>query len=114
LEFVGTHYFLTYRMPLDAGTGLADQLPEGRTGEAAIYTAHVKSGHFVRNLLLRQIAITNYVNPFSNELGRPAMTELFDLKWAVTAAPVKWGLQPMLQMTPECHKAKAYEGRCSK
>jgi multidrug resistance efflux pump len=40
------------------------KLPAGSTGTAAIYTAHLKPTHMVRRVLLRQIAITNYVNPF--------------------------------------------------
>jgi hypothetical protein len=39
-------------------------LPAGSTGEAAIYTDHVKASHVIRQVLLRQIAILNYVNPF--------------------------------------------------
>jgi multidrug resistance efflux pump len=39
-------------------------LPAGSTGEAAIFTSHVKASHVIRQVLLRQIAITNYVNPF--------------------------------------------------
>jgi len=34
------------------------------TGTAAIYTDHVKIAHVLRGVMLRQIAITNYVNPF--------------------------------------------------
>jgi RND family efflux transporter MFP subunit len=40
------------------------RLPAGSTGTAAIYTDHVKATHIIRRVLLRQIAITNYVNPF--------------------------------------------------
>jgi len=43
---------------------LADRLPAGATGTAAIYTDHVRFAHFIRRVLLRQIAILNYVNPF--------------------------------------------------
>jgi hypothetical protein len=39
-------------------------LPAGSTGDAAIFTEHVKLAHVIRKVLLRQIAITNYVNPF--------------------------------------------------
>jgi multidrug resistance efflux pump len=42
----------------------ADRLPAGSVGEAAIFTDHVKAAHVIRKVLLRQIAITNYVNPF--------------------------------------------------
>ena len=31
---------------------------------AAIFTDHVKVAHIIRKVLLRQIAIMNYVNPF--------------------------------------------------
>jgi hypothetical protein len=44
--------------------GIAQRLPAGSTGDAAIFTEHVKMAHVIRKVLLRQIAITNYVNPF--------------------------------------------------
>ena len=41
------------------------QPPAGRrTGDAAIFTDRVKAAHVIRKVLLRQIAILNYVNPF--------------------------------------------------
>jgi RND family efflux transporter MFP subunit len=43
---------------------IARALPAGSTGDAAVYTDHVKLAHIIRKVLLRQIAITNYVNPF--------------------------------------------------
>jgi multidrug resistance efflux pump len=43
---------------------LAKRLPAGSTGEAAIYTDRVKASHLIRKVLLRQIAILNYINPF--------------------------------------------------
>ena len=43
---------------------VARRLPAGSTGEAAIFTDHVKAAHIIRKVLLRQIAIMNYVNPF--------------------------------------------------
>jgi len=43
---------------------LAQSLPAGSTGDAAIFTNHVKVAHVIRRVLLRQIAILNYVNPF--------------------------------------------------
>ena len=46
----------------DADT--ARNLPAGTTGTAAIYTEHLKPTHVVRRVILRQIAIINYVNPF--------------------------------------------------
>jgi RND family efflux transporter MFP subunit len=39
-------------------------LPAGSTGTAAIFTEAVKATHVIRKVLLRQIAILNYVNPF--------------------------------------------------
>jgi len=51
------------RIKLD-DAGLGPRLPAGSTGVAAIYTDHVKASHVIRQVLLRQIAITNYVNPF--------------------------------------------------
>jgi multidrug resistance efflux pump len=38
-------------------------LPAGTAGDAAIYTP-LKSSHVIRKVILRQIAIVNYVNPF--------------------------------------------------
>ncbi|UVC11441.1 HlyD family secretion protein [Rhizobium sp. TH2] len=54
---------LVVRVRLD-DAAFADRLPAGSTGDAAIYTEHVNAAHFIRKVLLRQIAITNYVNPF--------------------------------------------------
>lgn len=51
------------RVKLDDGD-LAKQLPAGSTGTAAIFTDSVKASHFIRKILLRQVAILNYVNPF--------------------------------------------------
>jgi RND family efflux transporter MFP subunit len=51
------------RVALD-DAGVARRLPAGSTGAAAIYTEHVKASHIIRKVLLRQIAILNYVNPF--------------------------------------------------
>jgi RND family efflux transporter MFP subunit len=42
----------------------ANGLPAGATGTAAIYTEHVKVAHVIRKVVLRQIAILNYINPF--------------------------------------------------
>ncbi|KQY78515.1 RND transporter [Ensifer sp. Root142] len=42
----------------------ANRLPAGSTGDAAIFTEHVSAAHVIRKDLLRQIAITNYINPF--------------------------------------------------
>jgi multidrug resistance efflux pump len=43
---------------------LARRLPAGSSGEAAIYTDHVKAAHVIRQVILRQTAILNYVYPF--------------------------------------------------
>lgn len=51
------------RVKLD-DAGVAARLPAGSTGDAAIFTDHVKATHIIRKVLLRQIAILNYVNPF--------------------------------------------------
>jgi multidrug resistance efflux pump len=42
----------------------ARHLPAGSAGDAAIYTDHIKVSHVIRRVLLRQIAILNYINPF--------------------------------------------------
>lgn len=42
----------------------ARTLPAGSTGDAAIFTERVKAAHVIRKVLLRQIAILNYINPF--------------------------------------------------
>ena len=54
---------LVVRVALD-NSEVARSLPAGATGEAAIFTDHVKVAHVIRKILLRQIAILNYVNPF--------------------------------------------------
>jgi RND family efflux transporter MFP subunit len=51
------------RVKLD-DADLAKRLPAGSTGTAAIFTEAVKPTHIIRKVLLRQIAILNYVNPF--------------------------------------------------
>jgi RND family efflux transporter MFP subunit len=43
---------------------VARRLPAGATGTAAIFTDRIKPSHIIRKVLLRQIAILNYVNPF--------------------------------------------------
>jgi RND family efflux transporter MFP subunit len=42
---------------------IARKLPAGSSGTAAIYTEHLKPTHVVRRVILRQIAILNYINP---------------------------------------------------
>jgi hypothetical protein len=39
-------------------------VPAGSTGTAAIYTGHLKPTHVVRRVILQQIAILNFINPF--------------------------------------------------
>ena len=51
------------RIKLD-DADFARALPAGATGEAAIFTERVKPAHVIRKVLLRQVAIINYVNPF--------------------------------------------------
>jgi multidrug resistance efflux pump len=51
------------RIALDDSV-FANTLPAGATGTAAIFTDHVKASHVIRRVLLRQIAILNYVIPF--------------------------------------------------
>jgi RND family efflux transporter MFP subunit len=51
------------RVKLD-DAAFADALPAGATGTAAIYTEHLKPTHIVRRVILRQVAILNYINPF--------------------------------------------------
>jgi RND family efflux transporter MFP subunit len=51
------------RVKLD-NAEVARNLPAGATGTAAIYTERLKPTHIVRRVILRQIAILNYVNPF--------------------------------------------------
>ena len=42
----------------------ATKLPAGATGTAAIYTDHVAVTHILRRVLLRQVTILDYINPF--------------------------------------------------
>lgn len=51
------------RLTLDDAE-LAKRLPAGSTGQAAIFTEHVKAAHVIRRVMLRMTAILNYVNPF--------------------------------------------------
>jgi RND family efflux transporter MFP subunit len=43
---------------------VANELPAGSVGEAAIYTDRVKPAHVIWLVILRQLAIMNYVLPF--------------------------------------------------
>jgi RND family efflux transporter MFP subunit len=51
------------RVRLD-DSDFASSLPAGATGTSAIFTEHIKPAHVIRQVLLRQIAILNYINPF--------------------------------------------------
>ena len=51
------------RVSLD-DAGLAKTLPAGSAGTAAIFTERVKASHIIRQVLLRQEAILNYVMPY--------------------------------------------------
>jgi RND family efflux transporter MFP subunit len=51
------------RVKLD-DADFVNHLPAGSAGTAAIYTDHVRPTHVVRRVILRQLAILNYVNPF--------------------------------------------------
>jgi len=51
------------RIKLD-DSDLAQRLPAGSTGLAAIYTDRIKVSHIIRKVVLRQTAILNYLNPF--------------------------------------------------
>jgi RND family efflux transporter MFP subunit len=42
----------------------AKTLPAGATGAAAIFTDHVRVSHVIRRVLLRQVSILDYINPF--------------------------------------------------
>jgi RND family efflux transporter MFP subunit len=51
------------RVTLD-DADVASTLPAGATGTAAIFTDQATISHMIRRILLRQVAILNYVNPF--------------------------------------------------
>jgi multidrug resistance efflux pump len=51
------------RVRLDDGR-IAQQLPSGSVGTAAVYTDHVTASHIIRQVVLRQAAILNYIIPF--------------------------------------------------
>lgn len=51
------------RVALD-DADFAKTLPAGATGTAAIFTDRVKVSHVIRRVLLRQVAILDYINPF--------------------------------------------------
>ncbi len=54
---------LVVRVKLD-DEELASRLPAGGTGDAAIFTEHVRVTHIIRRVMLRMIAFVNYINPF--------------------------------------------------
>jgi RND family efflux transporter MFP subunit len=51
------------RIALD-DPGLADRLPAGATGEAAIYTGSMRPTHIIRRVMIRMNTFLNYVIPF--------------------------------------------------
>lgn len=51
------------RIALDDST-LAASLPAGSTGDVAIFTDHAKPTHVIRRVMLRMVAIMNYINPY--------------------------------------------------
>ncbi len=53
---------LVVRVRLD-DQAFAASLPAGATGTAAIFTDHVKATHIIRRVVLRQVAIMNYIDP---------------------------------------------------
>jgi len=42
----------------------AASLPAGSSGEAGIFTDRARITYIIRKIMLRQIAILNYINPF--------------------------------------------------
>lgn len=60
-EIVSTPFVV--RILLD-DQSLASKLPAGATGDAAIFTDRVQATHVIRRVMLRMIAITNYINPY--------------------------------------------------
>jgi multidrug resistance efflux pump len=54
-------FFVRVKLDDDA---IARRLPAGATGDAAIFTDRVKAAHIIRRVVLRQIAIMNYILPF--------------------------------------------------
>ena len=51
------------RIGLDDNS-ILERLPAGSTAVAAIFTDRVRASHVIRKVVLRQLAILNYVNPF--------------------------------------------------
>lgn len=51
------------RVALD-DADFAKTLPAGATGTAAIFTDQVKLSHVIRRVLLCQVAILDFINPF--------------------------------------------------
>lgn len=51
------------RVKLD-NLDFVNRLPAGSTDTAAIFAGHLKPAHVVLRVILRQIAILNYINPF--------------------------------------------------
>jgi hypothetical protein len=51
------------RVRLDDAS-LAQRLPSGSVGAAAVYTDHIIASHIIRQVILRQTAFLNYIVPF--------------------------------------------------
>lgn len=51
------------RVKLDR-SDVAEKLPSGSVGSAAVYTDHVRMTHVIRQVMIRQEAILNYILPF--------------------------------------------------
>lgn len=51
------------RVKLD-DANVANRLPASSAGDAAIFTDRVKVARIIHKVLLRRIAITNYINPY--------------------------------------------------
>jgi RND family efflux transporter MFP subunit len=60
-DFAAVPFVVRVRLDDDA---IARQLPAGSAGDAAIFTDRVKAAHVIRKVLLRQLAIVNYVWPY--------------------------------------------------
>jgi multidrug resistance efflux pump len=60
-DFAAAPFVVRVKLDDDA---IARQLPAGAAGDAAIFTDRVKSTHIIRKVVLRQLAIVNYIWPF--------------------------------------------------
>ncbi len=60
-EFSAAPFVIRVRLDNE---NVAKRLPAGSVGTAAIYTGHVRASHIIRQVVLRQTAILNYIVPF--------------------------------------------------